>query len=132
LRRDRKDDAGWQTLPATGRTGDAPDWPLPHPTDRERELWETEWKRPQAIMWERNGQELEVALYVRRLVEVERPDAPVTLGTLVRQMQEGLGLSLPGLHRNRWVIAAPTTGSQYSGPVSGNVISAKDRFRAGK
>lgn len=55
-------------------------------------------------MWERNGQEHEVALYVRSLVAAERRTAPVSLRVLVRQQQEALGISMPGLLRNRWLI----------------------------
>ena len=128
LRRDRKDDAGWTTLPASGRKGPAPEFPLPGATERELEIWEREWKRPQAIMWERNGQEHEVALYVRTLVRAEDPEVSAALLTLVRQMQEALGLSIPGLHRNRWIIAE-ATGAQISAPVAGNVVPARDRFR---
>lgn len=74
-------------------------------------IWEGEWRRPQAVMWEANSQQTEVALYVRWLVKSERPDAAVALGTLVRQLQESLGLSLPGLARNRWIIATTDEGS---------------------
>jgi hypothetical protein len=35
-------------------------------------VWAGEWRRPQAVMWERFGQELEVALYVRCLVRAEQ------------------------------------------------------------
>jgi hypothetical protein len=45
-------------------------------------------------MWERNGQDAEVALFVRSLVAAEARDAPVAARTLVRQQQEALGLSL--------------------------------------
>jgi hypothetical protein len=55
-------------------------------------------------MWEANRQELEVALYVRSLVEAERPLATTASRTLVRQQMDSLGLTLPGLLRNRWVI----------------------------
>jgi hypothetical protein len=67
-------------------------------------LWAARVARPQAVMWERNGQELEVALYVRSLADAEQMDASVAARTLVRQQQEALGLSLPGLARNRWRI----------------------------
>jgi hypothetical protein len=67
-------------------------------------LWRRQWERPQAIMWEANGQHEEVALYCRALRDAERPKASVGMRTLVRQLQETLGLSLPGLHRNHWVI----------------------------
>lgn len=104
LRRDR-DGGEWVVLPAAGREGDLPGWPLTRVSKREAVLWALEWRRPQAVMWERNGQELEVAMYVRSLVAAERMDAPVNLRTLVKQQQEALGLSLPGLARNRWRIA---------------------------
>ena len=104
LRRDR-DRSGWTHLPAEGRQGETPTWPLSRPTARETALWDAEWRRPQAVMWEANHQELEVAIYVRTLRQAESPRASVAMRTLLRQHQEALGLSLPGLHRNRWIIA---------------------------
>lgn len=103
LRRER--DAGeWKILPAKGRVGDAPDWPLVGLTGREVDLWTVLWRKPQALMWERHGQEIEVALYVRNLSLAELPGSPVNLGTLVRQMADSLGLTTPGLRANRWRI----------------------------
>lgn len=105
LRRDR--DAGeWTVLPAEGRPGATPDWPLTEQSLREAELWADLWRKPQAIMWERFGQELEVALYVRRLTEAELMDSRVNLSTLVRQMADSLGLTTPGMRANRWRITA--------------------------
>jgi hypothetical protein len=72
---------------------------------RELLVWSRQWVRPQAVMWETNGQEEEVALYVRTLVAAERADAKANVRTLVKQQQEALGLSIPGLARNRWKIA---------------------------
>jgi len=57
-------------------------------------------------MWEANGQELEVALYVRTIRESELAGAKVALRTLLVRMQEHLGLSQPGLARNHWIIDA--------------------------
>jgi len=127
LRRDR-DAASWITLPSEGRTGDPPAWPLARPTRRELELWQREWHRPQAVMWDANGQHEEVALYVRSLVAAEKPRATVASRTLVRQQQEALGLSLPGLARLRWKIGQvrePVThrATGTEGP------SAKDRWK---
>ena len=105
LRRER--DAGeWTILPAEGREGATPDWPFEDQSVREVVLWERLWRMPQGLMWERYGQELEVALYVRRLAEAEKPDSAVVLSTLVRQMADSLGLTTPGLRANRWRIAA--------------------------
>ena len=63
------DQVTWTHLPAS-REGDPPVWPLTRTTARERALWAREWKRPQAVMWERNGWESEVALYVRTLADL--------------------------------------------------------------
>jgi len=105
LRRDR--DAGeWTVLPADGRLGVTPDWPLTEESVREAELWADLWRKPQAIMWERFGQDVEVALYVRRLTEAELMDSRVNLSTLVRQMADSLGLTTPGMRANRWRITA--------------------------
>lgn len=105
LRRDR--DAGeWTVLPAEGRLGATPDWPLSEQSVREAELWTDLWTKPQAIMWARFGQELEVALYVRRFTEAELMDSRVNLSTLVRQMADSLGLTTPGMRANRWRITA--------------------------
>ncbi|WP_435849159.1 hypothetical protein [Streptomyces lavendulocolor] len=103
LRRER--DAGeWTILPFEGRQGATPNWPLSEQSDREAVLWESLWCKPQALMWERYDQGLEVALYVRRLGEAEKPGSPVVLSTLVRQMADSLGLTTPGLRGNRWRI----------------------------
>lgn len=126
LRRDR-DASTWVTLPAAGRSGEVPDWPLTARSPREKTLWEREWRRPQAAMWEANGLHEEVALYVRSLGEAERKRASTSLRTLVRQQQEALGLSLPGMARLHWrigVVAEPVkraTGTD--GP------TAKDRWK---
>jgi hypothetical protein len=157
LRRDRPSDGDWIRLPAEGRKGNAPAWPLRSPTalldhlltygkdgeptnsavvdrigkataKRELEVWRREWRRPQAVMWERLGLEVEVAFYVRALVWAEAPDAPVNLRTFVKQLQESLGISLPGLARNRWVIAdaAPTPAAA---PRARAGRSGRERFQ---
>lgn len=119
-------------LPADGRPGDPPQWPLLGQSDREVELWAALWRKPQALMWERLGQELEVALFVRNLAQVELPGAPINLGTLVRQQQDSLGLTTPGLRANRWRILAaeparkPGERSKAERPKSGQ--SARDRL----
>lgn len=105
LRRDRKSDTmTWARLPAEGRLGDPPDWPLTRATGREKLLWAQEWTRPQAAMWEANHLEREVALYVRALRLAEAAKATTNLRTLVRQYMDGLGLSLRGLKEQRWII----------------------------
>ncbi|MFB7288988.1 hypothetical protein [Actinacidiphila glaucinigra] len=131
LRRER--DAGeWTILPAEGRQGATPDWPLTGQSEREAELWERLWGRPQALMWERYGQELEVALYVRRLAEAEMPESSVNLSTLVRQMADSLGLTSPGMRANRWRIDRPADDEEgtSSGQPEVSPTSARARLRA--
>jgi len=129
LRRDR-DEKDWIALPAAGRDGPTPDWPSTRPTTRERALWEREWRRPQAIMWERNGQELEVAIYVRTLVEAERRRVPTGVRTLLRQQQEALGLSLPGLLRNRWRIEDSAPARKELAATGTEQPSARERLKS--
>ena len=106
LRRDKKSDGEWLTLPTEGRKGAVPEWPLPDFSDRELTLWAAYWSKPQAILWEHNNQQHEVALHVRRLVEVEAHDAPTNLGTLVRQQMDALLLTIPAMHSARVLIAS--------------------------
>jgi hypothetical protein len=112
LRNERSDVLGWKVLPATGRSGDPPDWPLTEATDREIWHWNRLWKTPQATEWEKLGQVVEVAIYVRRLCVVELPETTASLGNHVLRLAEGLGLTIPGLLRNRWQIG----GGQAAAP----------------
>ena len=127
LRRDRAGDAEWITLPAAGRPGPPPAWPIGEPSERETVLWTRYWAKPQGLEWERLGMEHEVAIFIRRLAEVEAPNAPVALGTLVRQGFETLGLSIPGMARNRWKIGEPATDAE---PTSAHPSSRERRLRA--
>ena len=105
LRRNRpSDQAGWRTLPAEGYPGGAPEWPLTTPSEREAELWDELWGRPQAVMWGELGQDFEVALFVRTLAEAERPDARIDVKKMVRPYLDSLGLSVQGMLRLRWKI----------------------------
>lgn len=125
--------ADWIRLPASGRKGEPPPFPLPRRTKRELAVWDQEWHRPQAIMWESSGQELEVALYVRTLVEAEHRGAAASIRTLLVRMQEHLGLSQPGLARNRWTIvedgAVASDTSVETGVAPIPISDARDRLR---
>lgn len=108
LRRDRAGgSAGWEVLPAAGRPGPPPRWPLSEQVEREVVLWSELWVTPQAVKWEENGLEIEVALHVRSLVAAEAPDATAASRVLVLRQMEHLGLSMPGLARNKWTIGKP-------------------------
>lgn len=99
----------WIELPKSGRTGRVPAWPLPTATNpAERKLWNRLWKSPQAIMWEHLDQHVQVAMYVRRLIEAEDRGASSALTNTVLRMADSLGLSAIGLRSLRWKIVDRT------------------------
>lgn len=122
---------GWSTLPAEGRQGPPPVWPLVSVQPREEDLWADMWARPQAVMWERLGQEIEVAMFCRKLAEAELPKASVELQKVVRQYLDSLGLSVQGMLRNRWRIAPPAEVAVEleAGPPAPRRRSARDRLK---
>jgi hypothetical protein len=110
----------WVTLPAAGRAGPAPAWPIPGaaksgPMSRWRYLWAL----PQAVEWERLHLERVVARYVLSLDWAEKTlSAPILAE--VRQMEDRLGLSPMALKRLQWEIAPvePKDGVSPSGVTS--------------
>lgn len=125
------DDGDWLLLPREGRRAKPPAWPLTKASARERVLWIRQWKRPQALAWERLGLDEQVAVYVRTLARAEESDSAIGLSNLVRMYQDGLGLSAAGMRMLRWKIA-----SGHAGPVEVPVpaskspsVSPKERLR---
>jgi len=99
-------------LPAGGRPGKPPKWPLSEASADELALWAQLWKQPQAYAWERIGSERVVARYCRLLNIAEmRESAGAAIrgvaGLLgeVRQLEDRLGLSPMAMLRLRWQIA---------------------------
>ena len=93
-----------------------PAWPLTSATRRERAVWNRLWKKPQAIVWEEEGQQDVVAIYVRRFCEAEERMSATNLSTLVRQMADSLGLTTPGMRANRWIIVQPEEKDSKAAP----------------
>lgn len=129
LRRDRKDDASWLTLPATERIEPAPSWPLAEQSPREDELWAIYWRKPQARLWLQNGQQHEVAIFVRRVAEAELPEASVTLNALVQRLMDALLLTIPAMHKARVKIAADDLGTKREYKAATVKLSASMRAR---
>jgi hypothetical protein len=129
LRRD-KDAADWITLPAV-RTGPAPAWPFPTaPTAHETFMWEAEWKRPQAVMWERGGQQVLVATWVRALLAASSKKGTAADRTSVRQLAEELGVSDSGLLRHRWLIEGTAAEAAVKSAATARPRSdTRDRMR---
>jgi len=129
LRRDRPSDPEWVHLPAEGRQGPSPKFPLADISRRERILWAREWQRPQAIEWERLGMVEQVALYVRALATAEQPDASAPERSLVVRLMDVLGISVAGLRAARWIIGGSEKVSRPQIAHAKASASAKDRLR---
>lgn len=132
LRRDRKDDAEWVTLPAEGFTGVVPSFPLAEALTVEVELWDELWRKPQAVMWDRLGLKFQVAMYVRTFLEAATAGAVNGLKTAALRMEAELGLSMPAMNSLHWRFAEDELSARRDAvvvPVS-DAPSAKDRWAA--
>ena len=154
LRRDRKDDAEWVTLPMEGYRGDVPDFPLvaipvydiywankerikefdADATEALREselsLWAEMWSKPQAVMWAKLGLKFEVAAYVRAFLESTSAESNSGLKTAALRMAAEIGLSLPGMHSLRWKFSEDELGAKRDESAPRASRSAKDRLAA--
>lgn len=126
----KADPQGWTTLPAEGRDGALPAFPLIAPTAREMELWERLWETPQAVMWEAQSQEFEVASYVRLLTRAELPKSSSMIWAQVKQFAESLGLSVSGMQRNRWTVGSAGAPEQGNVSPAAGVTSIAARLKA--
>lgn len=102
-------------LPSEGFSGDVPalsDF-LPAPSDRHEAVWAQLWTTPQACAWSLEAWRWPVvADLVKWLVRSEPADAPASLGTVVRQLRDDVGLSKAGLVANGWAIAVDEVGAK--------------------
>lgn len=116
----------WVTLPADGRKGRAPRWPL---SGRVQRGWAELWRRPQAVMWERSHDEYLVARYLvlRNAIQDELDNSVVNATAMaeLRQIEDRLGLSPMAMKRLQWEIGDV---EQSKPEDDGVVIDAHDRF----
>lgn len=106
-RRRRNAVPGTVFLPAEGRRGETPPWPLEMFRDGEFAAWSEMWATPQAVAWERMGRATArvVARYARLRSRAEYdPEAPVMLLAEVRQLENQLGLTPRAMLSLRWEI----------------------------
>ncbi|MFC6017788.1 hypothetical protein ACFP2T_16425 [Plantactinospora solaniradicis] len=100
-------------LPAEGRKGDPPKWPLPGRMDAaEREAWAQLWATPQAVAWERLGWTRTVARYCRMMVQAEKRDASAALLGQVTILEDRLGLTPKSMRILLWQIATDEVGQK--------------------
>lgn len=127
LRRER-DGSEWITLRPRPDDAPVPAWPLTRQSARERVVWAREWSRPQANEWERLGLDTEVAMYVRLMVESERRGARTEARNLLMRAQEHLGVSIPGMARNKWRMPVPEAAATTPDRPAGRGSDTKRRM----
>ena len=115
-------------LPAAGRSGAAPKWPLSKQRTGESVVWRDLWSTPQAVVWERLGWNRVVARYCRWTVAAYAADAPVSLLAELRQLEFQLGLTPMAMLRLKWqiVVEEPAIGRKKS---ADGVVVTPDRWR---
>lgn len=99
-------------LPAEGRKGPTPAWPLDEPSDAETAAWGELWRTPHAVAWERLGWTRTVARYCRVMLEAEQRDAPAKALAEARQFEDKLGLTPKAMRMLLWEIAADEMAEQ--------------------
>ncbi len=94
-------------LPAEGRAGDPPAWPLPgRQSAAEREAWAQLWSTPQAVAWERLGWTRTVARYCRVMVACEKPNALAGLLAQATALEDRLGLTPKAMRLLLWEVVS--------------------------
>lgn len=95
---------GVLVLPAGGRKGLAPNWPLPQAAEyAEWKLWQELWVTPQAVEWERQGWTRVVARYVRCCLAAEMLDDKALAEA--RQLEDRLGLTPKAMRLLLWTVS---------------------------
>jgi hypothetical protein len=101
----RNSRVGPLVLPAEGRQGLAPNWPLPGgASSAEAGLWADLWATPQAVAWEHHGWTRVVARYVRCALAAEELEKNALAEA--RQLEDRLGLTPKAMRMLLWTIAA--------------------------
>lgn len=100
-------------LPAKGREGEPPMWPLSTcATEAERDAWWLLWATPQAVAWEQLGWTRTVARYCRIMVACDSLDAAATLHAQATALEDRLGLTPKSMRLLLWKIAPDEVGDK--------------------
>jgi hypothetical protein len=90
-------------LPAEGRHGPTPEWPLSEASAEELEIWTALWQTPQSAAWPPGWTRTQARL-ARMLAEAEERGSRASLLSEVRQLEAALGLSPVSMARLHWQI----------------------------
>jgi hypothetical protein len=118
----RSDRRGFKltALPAEGYRGEAPEFPLPDPSDRELEVWADAWRTPQACAWSMPSEAWRartVALWVRTVVRCEAADAPASLLSQLHRFADQIGMTTAGLAEMGWKVAVDELAARVGAEV---------------
>lgn len=116
-------------LPAEGRTGEIPAWPLLMVSPTEMDLWRELWRTPQAVMWERFGWTRVVARYTRYVIAAEALDKDAM--SEARQLEDRLGLSPKAMRLLLWTVATDEVAEKRAESAPADPAqSARGRIKA--
>lgn len=132
----RSDRRGYSltALPAEGYDGPIPEFPLPKPTDRELEVWESSWRTPQACAWAMPSESWRVrtvAMWVRLTVRCEDPDAGAALLGQLHRFADQIGMTTAGLAEMGWKVAVDEVAARAESraPAKAPAKSSRDRMK---
>jgi phytoene/squalene synthetase len=116
-------------LPAGGREGDPPPWPLHEdPHELEQALWAQLWATPQAVAWQRHGWTRVVARYVRVALVAESLNKDAM--SEARQLEDRLGLTPKAMQMLMWQIARDEVAERRQDVQQAGTSDARERFKA--
>lgn len=116
------------TLPAEGRQGNPPAWPVSgRATKAELETWRALWATPQAVMWDGLGWTREVARYCRLLVRAEQPGSTAALHAQATALADRLGLTPKAMRLLLGGVTPPEAGADPSTPL-GAMLAERRRY----
>lgn len=114
-------------LPAEGRKGDPPPWPLADSMDDDEcDAWVQLWSTPQAVAWETLGWTRTVARYCRVMVAAEDREATAAILAQATALEDRLGLTPKAMRLLLWSVASDEVGQKRQQPVAG----ARGRIKA--
>jgi len=127
----------WVTLPASGRAGQPPAFPIEAPkgegtTGRHpaglTDLWRQLWASPQAVQWEKLAWTRVVARYALLVLASEQPRASGKTLEEVRHLEDRLGLTPMAMKRLQWEIVEAADDDAEGETPGGNVVDLMARM----
>ncbi len=116
-------------LPAEGRQGDPPDWPLEgEPSPAEHRAWEHLWSTPQAVAWQRMGWTRTVARYCRVVVLAE--EGMAAAWGEARLLEKELGLTPAAMRSLMWQVVEDETAGRRQSDTDPTSARPRRRMRA--